>query len=82
VIRILEIGGDGALGYGDEVLIKWVEIYGIGVFIQGDWNISSVWGCVVAAGLVVDDFGNGGSSFFPSFFALKGLITVLAFNVD
>jgi len=39
-------------------------------------------GGVVAARLVIDDSGNGGSSFFPSFFALKGFITVLTFNVD
>jgi hypothetical protein len=32
-----------ALGYGDEVLIKWVGIYGIGVFIEGGWKIGLVW---------------------------------------
>jgi hypothetical protein len=45
-VPILEIGG-GALGYGDEVLIKWVEIYGTGVFIEGGWKIGLVWVCVL-----------------------------------
>jgi hypothetical protein len=82
-VRILNIGGDGALGYGDEVLIKWVEIYGIGVFIEGGWKIGLVWVCVIRfkewwlLNMSWLTSGTVRPMFLFSFSTLQGLISVL-----